>query len=80
MMRWLLRTLRPTVACLVLFGLESLYAADLPRTRVEVLRPNTGAMLLTVDAELATVPRPVRVASWNGPHCLRIKGCCSSSR
>ena len=56
MMRWLLRTLRPTVACLVLFGLESLYAADLPRTRVEVLRPNTGAMLLTVDSELATAP------------------------
>ena len=56
MMRWLLRTLRPTVVCLVLFGLESLYAADLPRTRVEVLRPDTGAMLLTVDAELATAP------------------------
>ena len=56
MRRWLLRTLRPTVICLVLFGLESLYAADLPRTRVEVLRPGTGAMLLTVDAELATAP------------------------
>jgi uncharacterized protein len=56
MMRWLLRALRPTVVCLVFFGLASLYAADLPRTRVEVLRPGTGAMLLTVDAELATTP------------------------
>ena len=51
MMRWLLRALMPT-----LVGLASLYAADLPRTRVEVLRPGTGAMLLTVDAELATTP------------------------
>src|SRR4030095_3548252 len=55
-MEWLLRTLGPTVVCLVLFGLESLDAADLPRTRVEVLRPGTGAVLLTVDAELATTP------------------------
>ena len=46
----------PTVVCLALLGLESLYAADLSRTRVEVLRPGTGAILLTVDAELATTP------------------------
>jgi uncharacterized protein len=28
--------------------------ADLPRTHVEVARPDTGAVLLTVEAELAT--------------------------
>jgi uncharacterized protein len=56
MRRWLLKALRHTVVCLVLFDLASLYAADLPRTRVEVLRPGTGATLLAVDAELATTP------------------------
>ena len=56
MMRWLLRAFILTVVCLAFLGLASLYAADLSRTRVEVLRPDTGAMLLTVDAELATTP------------------------
>jgi uncharacterized membrane protein (UPF0127 family) len=55
-MRWLLKALRPAVVCLVFFDLASLYAADLPRTRVEVLRPGTGATLLAVNAELATTP------------------------
>lgn len=31
-----------------------LYAAALPRTPVEVIRPATGAVLLAIDAELAT--------------------------
>jgi hypothetical protein len=56
MMRWPPKALMPTVACLALLGLEPLYAADLSRTRVEVLRPGTGTILLTVDAELATTP------------------------
>jgi uncharacterized membrane protein (UPF0127 family) len=55
-MRWLLTDLRLAVVCLVLCDLASPYAADLPRTRVEVLRPGTGATLLAVDAELATTP------------------------
>jgi uncharacterized membrane protein (UPF0127 family) len=46
----------PTVVCLLFSGLASLYAADLPRTRVEVLRPGTGVTLLAVNAELATTP------------------------
>jgi uncharacterized membrane protein (UPF0127 family) len=37
-------------------GLQALYAADLSRTRVEILRPDTGRILLAVDAELATTP------------------------
>jgi uncharacterized membrane protein (UPF0127 family) len=55
-MRWLLKALRPTVVCLLLSNLAALYAADLPRTRVEVLRPGTEATLLAVDAELAMTP------------------------
>lgn len=46
------------VACallsLGLWFLPPLFAADLPRTRIEVIRPGTGRVLLTVDAELAT--------------------------
>jgi uncharacterized membrane protein (UPF0127 family) len=34
--------------------LPLLDAAELPRTRVEVIRPSTGAVLFAVDAELAT--------------------------
>jgi uncharacterized membrane protein (UPF0127 family) len=45
-----------TVVCLLSSGLAALYAADLLRTRVEVLRPGTGATLLAVNAELATTP------------------------
>jgi uncharacterized protein len=44
------------VLCLTYLSLAALHAADLPRTRVEVARPGTGAVLLTVDAELATTP------------------------
>jgi uncharacterized protein len=55
-MSWLARALKPTIVCLVWLGLAPLYAADLPRARVEVLRPGTGAMLLAVEAELATTP------------------------
>ena len=43
-------------AALLGFGLlhlAPLHAADLPRTRVEVVRPGTGAVRLTVDAEVA---------------------------
>jgi uncharacterized membrane protein (UPF0127 family) len=56
MMRWPPRALIPTVVYLAFWGVESLYAADLSRTRVEVLRPDTGVILLAVDAELATTP------------------------
>ena len=44
----------PTLLCLGYLSLVALHAADLPRTRVEVVRPGTGAVLLAVDAELAT--------------------------
>lgn len=43
-----------TLLCLGLWLLPPLFAADLPRTRVEVVRPGAGRVLLTVDAELAT--------------------------
>jgi uncharacterized membrane protein (UPF0127 family) len=56
MMRWLLHGLSPIIVCLLLFDLASLWADGLPRTRVEILRPGTGATLLTVDAEVATTP------------------------
>jgi uncharacterized protein len=55
-MRWLLKALMPTVLCLISMSLAPLYAADLPRTRVKVVRPSTGATLLAIDAELATTP------------------------
>jgi hypothetical protein len=42
------------VLCLVYWSLAPLHAADLPRTRVEIVR--AGAVLLAVDAELATTP------------------------
>lgn len=35
-------------------GTGMLHAATLPRTRVEVIRPATGTVLLVVEAELAT--------------------------
>jgi uncharacterized membrane protein (UPF0127 family) len=54
MMRRPLRVLTAIVLCLVSLGLAPLHATDLPRTRVEVVHPSTGAVLLTVDAELAT--------------------------
>jgi uncharacterized membrane protein (UPF0127 family) len=53
-MRRFRRLLIPLLLCVVNLGLVPLRAADLPRTRVEVVRPGTGAVLLTVDAELAT--------------------------
>jgi uncharacterized membrane protein (UPF0127 family) len=53
-MRRSLRVLTAIVLCLVSWRLVPLHAADLPRTRVEVVHPDTGAVLLTVDAELAT--------------------------
>jgi uncharacterized membrane protein (UPF0127 family) len=56
MMRWLLRALTPAVLYLIWLSLVPLPAAELPRTRVEVIRPGTGAMLLAIDAELATTP------------------------
>jgi uncharacterized membrane protein (UPF0127 family) len=40
--------------CLVYVSLAPLHAADLARTRVEVVRPGTEGVLLSVDAELAT--------------------------
>ncbi len=49
-----MRTLAPALLCLLHLSLTWLYAADLPRTRVEVIRPGTGTVLLAVDAELAT--------------------------
>ena len=55
-MRRLRGGLTPTVLCLVCWSLAPLHAADLPRARVELVRPSTGAVLLTIDAELATTP------------------------
>jgi uncharacterized protein len=48
------RLLIRVLFCLMYLCLVPLHAADLPRTRVEVVRPSTGAVLFTVDAELAT--------------------------
>jgi uncharacterized membrane protein (UPF0127 family) len=53
-MRRLLWAFARILLCLVYLSLAPLHAADLPRTRVEVIRPGTGVVLLTVDAELAT--------------------------
>jgi multidrug resistance efflux pump/uncharacterized membrane protein (UPF0127 family) len=47
-----LRTAGVLVTSGISRGLQ--HAADLPRTKVEVRRPATGAVLLVVDAELAT--------------------------
>jgi uncharacterized protein len=55
-MRRPLGELTAIIVCLVYWSLAPLHAADLPRTQVEVIRPSTGAVLLTVDAELATTP------------------------
>jgi uncharacterized membrane protein (UPF0127 family) len=41
---------------LVYVSLAPLHAADLARTRVEVVRPGTERVLLSVDGELATTP------------------------
>ena len=49
----LLWALAPTLLCFGSLHLALLQAANLPRTRVAVVRPGTGAVLLTVDAELA---------------------------
>ncbi len=43
-----------TLLSLMYLSLVPLEAGDLPRTRVEVVRAGTDAVLLTVDAELAT--------------------------
>ena len=48
---WVLASI---LLCLGALGLASLHAADVARTRVAVVRADTGAVLLTVDAELAT--------------------------
>src|SRR5262245_46209755 len=55
-MRWLLKALTPAAICLVSWSLSPLHAADLPRTRVEIVRPSTGAVLLAVEAEVAVTP------------------------
>jgi uncharacterized protein len=47
-------TLASALLCLVYLSLAPSRAADQTRTRVEVVRSGTGAVLLTVDAELAT--------------------------
>jgi uncharacterized membrane protein (UPF0127 family) len=49
-----MRALALTLLCVWPFSVRLLHAAELPRTRVEVIRPGTGAVLLGVDAELAT--------------------------
>jgi uncharacterized protein len=49
-----MRALAPILLCFLYVSLTQLHAADLPHTRVEVIRPGTGAVLLVVDAELAT--------------------------
>jgi uncharacterized membrane protein (UPF0127 family) len=52
-MRRRLPRLTFTWLSLVYLSLEALHAADLPRTQVEVVRADSSAVLLTVDAELA---------------------------
>jgi uncharacterized protein len=47
-------TVTLTILCLGYLHLGPLQAAELARTRVEVVRPGTEAVLLTVEAELAT--------------------------
>jgi hypothetical protein len=49
-----LRMFARMLCCFVYVWLAPLHAADLPRTRVAGVRPGTGAVLLTVEAELAT--------------------------
>jgi hypothetical protein len=49
-----LRIFARMLCCFVYVWLAPLHAADLPRTRVAAVRPGTGAVLLTVEAELAT--------------------------
>jgi hypothetical protein len=44
--------------CFVSVWLAPLHAADLPRTRVAGVRPGTGAVRLTVEAELTTTIEP----------------------
>jgi hypothetical protein len=69
------------LCCFVYVWLAPLHAADLPRTRMAVGRPGTGAVLLTVEAELATtIETCICGASWNASRCLRIKSCCVSLR
>jgi uncharacterized protein len=55
-MKTLCRALTPAVVCLVCCSVTLLSAADLPRTRVEIVRPSTAVVLLTVDAEIAATP------------------------
>jgi uncharacterized protein len=73
-MRRLLRGLTPAVLCLVYWSLPPLYAADLPRARVELVRPSTGAVLLTVDAELATTPETRTHGLMERPSLPRDRG------
>ena len=54
MMRGPLRGPTAIVLYLVYWSLAPLHAADLPRSHVEIVR--AGAVLLAVDAELATTP------------------------
>src|SRR5215475_5840433 len=55
-MRRLSWVLVPSLICLASMSLSLLEGATLPRTQVEVVRPSAGAVLLTVEAELATTP------------------------
>jgi uncharacterized membrane protein (UPF0127 family) len=55
-MKSLWRALTPAMVFLVCWGVTPMSAADLPRTRVEIVRPSTGAVLLAVDAEIAATP------------------------
>jgi uncharacterized membrane protein (UPF0127 family) len=55
-MRQRLWTLTLTILWLGYLSPGPLQAADLARTRVEVVRPGTEAVLLSVDAELAATP------------------------
>jgi uncharacterized protein len=52
-MRRRLPRLTLTWLSLVYLSLEALHAVDLPRTQLEVVRADSSAVLLTVDAELA---------------------------
>jgi uncharacterized membrane protein (UPF0127 family) len=50
---WAVRGLVSVFIFPILLRPALLFAADLPRTPVQVVRPSTGEVLLTVDAELA---------------------------
>jgi uncharacterized membrane protein (UPF0127 family) len=60
--------------CFVDVWLAPLHAADRPRTRVAGVRPGTGAVLLTVEAELASTIEPRLRGLMERPSLLADQG------